>query len=49
MIKDTITNVHLMSEYLISAITLAVTIIIVSVPEGLPMMVALVLSTNMKR
>lgn len=49
LIKDTITNVHLMSEYLISAITLAVTIIIVSVPEGLPMMVALVLSTNMKR
>lgn len=49
LIKDTITNVHLMSEYLISAITLAVTIIIVSVPEGLPMMVALVLSTNMKK
>ena len=49
LIKDTITNIHLMSEYLISALTLAVTIIIVSVPEGLPMMVALVLSTNMKK
>ena len=49
LIKETITNMHLMSEYLISALTLAVTIIIVSVPEGLPMMVALVLSTNMKK
>lgn len=34
---------------LIYALTLAVTIIIVCVPEGLPMMVALVLSSNMKR
>ena len=49
LIRETITNIHLMSEYLISALTLAVTIIIVSVPEGLPMMVALVLSTNMKK
>ncbi len=31
------------------ALTLAVTIIIVCVPEGLPMMVTLVLSSNMKR
>ena len=49
LIRETITNLHLMSEYLISALTLAITIIIVSVPEGLPMMVALVLSTNMKK
>lgn len=49
LIKETVTNIHLMSDYLISALTLAVTIIIVSVPEGLPMMVALVLSTNMKK
>ena len=35
--------------YLIEALTLAVTIIIVSVPEGLPMMVTLVLSSNMRR
>ena len=38
-----------MIDYVIYALTLAVTIIIVSVPEGLPMMVALVLSTNMKK
>lgn len=34
---------------LIYALTLAVTIIIVCVPEGLPMMLTLVLSSNMKR
>ncbi len=34
---------------LINALTLAVTIVIVCVPEGLPMMVTLVLSSNMKR
>ena len=36
-------------ENAIYALTLAVTIIIVCVPEGLPMMVTLVLSSNMKR
>ena len=34
---------------IIYALTLAVTIIIVCVPEGLPMMITLVLSSNMKR
>ena len=42
-------NPKLMIDYIIYGLTLAVTIIIVSVPEGLPMMVALVLSTNMKK
>ncbi len=36
-------------ENIIYALTLAVTIIIVCVPEGLPMMLTLVLSSNMKR
>ena len=36
-------------ENIIYALTLAVTIIIVCVPEGLPMMVTLVLSSNMKK
>lgn len=48
-IVDTITNFHLMMDYIIYAMTLSVTIIIVSVPEGLPMMITLVLSSNMKR
>ena len=48
-ILKTITNVHLMADYLIYSLTLSVTIIVVAVPEGLPMMITLVLSSNMKR
>ena len=48
-IVNTITNFPLMMEYIIYALTLSVTIIIVSVPEGLPMMITLVLSSNMRR
>ena len=48
-ILNTLTNVRVMADYLIYTLTLAVTIIIVSVPEGLPMMITLVLSSNMKR
>lgn len=48
-IINTITNLPVMMEYIIYALTLSVTIIIVSVPEGLPMMITLVLSSNMKR
>lgn len=48
MIK-TITNGRVMFGYILDALTLCVTIIVVSVPEGLPMMITLVLSSNMKR
>ena len=48
-IVDTVTNFHLMANHLIYALTLSVTIIVVAVPEGLPMMITLVLSSNMKR
>ncbi len=48
-IISTLSNPKLLIDYLIYGMTLSVTIIIVSVPEGLPMMVALVLSTNMKK
>ncbi len=49
LIIDTITNFRLMADHLIYALTLSVTIIVVAVPEGLPMMITLVLSSNMKR
>lgn len=49
LIKDTITNFPVISGHLLYALTLCVTIIIVAVPEGLPMMITLVLSSNMKR
>ena len=48
MIK-TITNFPLMFGHILHALTLAVTIIVVAVPEGLPLMITLVLSSNMKR
>jgi len=45
----TITDFKLMFSHLLYALTLSVTIIVVAVPEGLPMMITLVLSSNMKR
>lgn len=47
-IMSTITNFPLMFGYILYALTLSVTIIVVAVPEGLPMMITLVLSSNMK-
>ena len=38
-----------MMGYILYALTLCVTIIVVAVPEGLPMMITLVLSSNMRR
>ena len=49
LIKNTLTNAPLMLGYILYALTLSVTIIVVAVPEGLPMMITLVLSSNMKR
>lgn len=49
VIMPLLKNPRFMLDNIIYALTLAVTIIIVCVPEGLPMMVALVLSSNMKR
>ncbi len=48
-ILATITNLPLLFSHLLYALTLSVTIIVVAVPEGLPMMITLVLSSNMKR
>ncbi|MBR2708198.1 MAG: calcium-translocating P-type ATPase, PMCA-type [Bacilli bacterium] len=49
LIKETLTNLPLMIGHILHALTLSVTIIVVAVPEGLPMMITLVLSSNMKR
>ena len=48
-ILTTLGNPSLLFAYILHALTLSVTIIVVSVPEGLPMMVTLVLSSNMRR
>lgn len=49
LIKDMVTNFPIITGHILYALTLCVTIIIVAVPEGLPMMITLVLSSNMKR
>lgn len=49
LIVKFVSDVPQLINHIIYATTLAVTIIVVSVPEGLPLMVALVLSTNMKK
>lgn len=48
-IKNMVTSLDIMMPHLLYSLTLAVTVIVVSVPEGLPMMITLVLSSNMKR
>ncbi len=44
-----VTDYRLVLSHLLRALTLAVTIVVVAVPEGLPMMISVVLSSNMKR
>jgi len=48
-IMDTIGDGRMIFGYLLDALTLCVTIIVVSVPEGLPMRITLLLSSNMNR
>ena len=49
LMYNTLTNFKLMFGHILYALTLCVTVIVVAVPEGLPMMITLVLSSNMKR
>ena len=49
LILATLSNLPLMINYIIYTLTIVVTIIVVAVPEGLPMMITLVLSKNMKK
>ena len=49
LIIKCISNGKVMLGYVLNALTLCVSIIVVAVPEGLPMMITLVLSSNMKR
>ena len=44
-----VTDFRGMLGHILYALTLCVTVIVVAVPEGLPMMITLVLSSNMKR
>ena len=44
-----LSDVKLVLSKLLNALTLAVSIVVVAVPEGLPMMITVVLSSNMKK
>lgn len=49
LIKESLTNYPVLFGHILYALTLCVTSIVVCVPEGLPMMITLVLSSNMKK
>ena len=49
MIAAKFTNLRWQSECIIHCLTLAVTLVVVAVPEGLPMMITVVLSSNMRK
>ena len=42
-------NPYLFFEHLMHAVMLAITVVVVAVPEGLPMMITVVLSSNMRK
>lgn len=46
---DYIFNMKILLPHLMYALTLSVAVVVMAVPEGLPMMITLVLSSNMKR
>lgn len=49
IVKYKVTSLSFLFEHLMSALTLGLTVIVVAVPEGLPMMIAVVLSSNIKK
>lgn len=49
LILEELKNFSLMTQDVIHALLLAISVIVVAVPEGLPMMITVVLSSNMKR
>ncbi|QOX63498.1 calcium-translocating P-type ATPase, PMCA-type [Anoxybacterium hadale] len=49
LILRELTSFPLMAEHILHALTLAITIVVVAVPEGLPMMITVVLSSNTMR
>ena len=49
IVKYKITDLRFLVSHLLHALTLGLTVIVVAVPEGLPMMIAVVLSSNIKK
>ena len=46
---ETILDFNILFPHIVYALTLSVAVVVMAVPEGLPMMITLVLSSNMKR
>ena len=49
IIRYKLTNAPFLVKHLFHALTVGLTVLVVAVPEGLPMMIAVVLSSNIKR
>ncbi len=49
IMKYKVTNFQFLLDRLLKALTIGLTVIVVAVPEGLPMMIAVVLSSNIKK
>ena len=49
VMRERLHDVHFVFTELVSALKIAISIVVVAVPEGLPMMITVVLSSNMKR
>ena len=49
IIKYKLSDLKFLASHLLHALTLGLTVIVVAVPEGLPMMIAVVLSSNIKK
>ena len=49
VIRFKITNLDFILKHLLHALTLGLTVLVVAVPEGLPMMISVVLSSNIKK
>ncbi len=49
IVKYKLTDLQFLFSHLIHALTMGLTVVVVAVPEGLPLMVAVVLSSNIKK
>ena len=49
LILQKVKDFHFLLEHLLHALMLGLTVIVMAVPEGLPMMIAVILSSNIKR
>ena len=49
LVRERISDVPFLISEILRAVTVAVSVVVVAVPEGLPMMITVILSSNMKR